>query len=212
MNNLYFILRMLALIIIALLCISLTGCGPKYPLGIPEENWQNMNEQDRLRAREKQAELNLAQEKRRKAEAEERTAESIKWLKDLEVSRENARYGQRVQCVLSNAQAYFWGEWRDIEPVALDIVKGMVLKFDILQAGDKYGFEERAYAGFDGQTISLCREESEVQHNARSCARVAANFKQYARGLKTTIKKDKFLRARIRCDLAPGKGMPLRLP
>src|SRR6056297_2714593 len=92
--------------------LFLAGCGTHYPLDIPEGEWMEMSSQERQRAREKQAELEKAREKRRAAEAEARAAESLKWLKRREASREQARYGDRVQCVLSDAKAYVWDEWR----------------------------------------------------------------------------------------------------
>jgi predicted small lipoprotein YifL len=194
------------------LMLGLLSCGTKYPLDIPEEKWASMTRQEQLRAREKQAELELAREKRRAAEAKAREAEAIKWLKDKEASRKQARYGERIQCVLTKAEAYIWGEWRRIEPVALDIVKGMVLEFELSEANDNgLNFQQKAYAGFDGQTLSLCPEKDQVQRNDPSCARVLGTFEQYAKGIKSKIGVQDFLRGRIRCDLAPGKGMPERI-
>ncbi len=193
-----------------LLCLP--ACSPKYPLDIPENKWVTMTGQEQLRAREKQAELEKAEEKRRAAEAGARQAEAVKWLKDKEASREQARYGDRLQCVLTNAQAWFWDEWRSIEPVALDIVKGMVLKLELSQADeDGFHFSKKVYAGFDGQTLTLCPEKNLVRQNDPSCARVLGTFEQYAKGLQKKFQAKKFLRGRIRCDLAPGKGMPERL-
>lgn len=200
------------LILLFLPLLFLVGCGTHYPLDIPEGEWMEMSSRERQRAREKEAELEKAREKRRAAEAEARAAESLKWLKRREATREKARYGDRVQCVLSGAKAYVWGEWRSIEPVALDIVRGMVLDFDIQEAeeGD-FGFQEKGFAGFDGQTLSLCPEKDMVQRNSPSCARLLGTFEEYARGIKKRIGVDEFIKGKIRCDLAPGKGMPERL-
>lgn len=195
-----------------LILLFSVGCSTRYPLDIPEEKWKTMSEAQQLQARQKQAELDRAREKRRAAEARAREAEAIKWLKAKEAARENASYGERVQCVLTDAQAYLWGKWRDIEPVALDLVKGMVLEFEIIESADNgIGYQEKGYAGFDGQTLSLCSEKDRVQRNSATCARVLGTFEQYAKGLQKRIRSDEFLRGKIRCDLAPGKGMPKRL-
>jgi len=194
------------------LMFGLLGCGPEYPLDIPEQKWMTMNRQEQLRAREKQAELEINREKRRAAEAEARKAEAVKWLRDKEANLEQARYGERIQCVLTSAEAYIWGEWRKIEPVALDIAKGMVVEFELREVtGGGVSFQEKAYAGFDGQTLSLCPEKDRVRRNDPSCARVLGTFEQYAGGMKRKIGARDFLRGRIRCDLAPGKGMPERI-
>lgn len=195
-----------------LVLLFLFGCIGRYPLDIPEQQWKTMTHEEKLQARQKQAELDKARQNRLAAEARAREAEAIQWLRDQQAARDNARYGERIQCVLSRAEAYFWGKWRRIEPVALDLVKGMVIDFDMVEAGNNgLGYEQKGYAGFDGQTICMCPEKEAVQRNTSSCARVLGTFEQYARGLETRVCADEFLRGRIRCDLAPGKGMPQRL-
>lgn len=202
--------KLLLLMLFFLFCLP--ACSPEYPLDIPENEWTTMTGQEQLRAREKQAELEKAEEKRRAAEAEARQAEAIKWLKNKEASRKQARYGDRLQCVLTNARACFWDEWRSIEPVALDIVKGMVLQLELSRADeDGFHFSQKVYAGFDGQTLTLCPDKNLVRQNDPSCARVLGTFEQYAKGLQKKIHAKEFLRGCIRCDLAPGKGMPERL-
>ena len=190
----------------------LAGCGSRYPLDIPEAQWEAMTPQEQLEARQEQAKLDRAAEERRTTEARAREAQAKKWLKDLEASREDARYGERLQCVLSPAQAYIGRSWREIEPLALDVVKGMVLKLDLKEADDGvFRYSTEAYAGFDGQTLSICPEEDYVQKNDPKCARVLATFEQYRKGVETTIKASDFLRGKIVCDLVPGEGMPKRL-
>ncbi|MGM0645425.1 MAG: hypothetical protein ACQESV_03355 [Thermodesulfobacteriota bacterium] len=194
----------------ALLCCI--GCGPKYPLDIPEEKWETMSTAEQLRAREKHAEVEKAREERRAAEAKAREAEAIEWLKRQEAARDEAQYGERVQCILSNAKVYRWGEWHRIDPIALDIVQGMVLAFEMHAADpDELRLREQGYAGFDGQTLSLCAEKDQVQRNAQDCAKAMGTFKQFARGLTQRIASEDFLRGDIRCDFAPGEGMPKRL-
>lgn len=198
--------------LLVVILILLVGCTSKYPLGIPEEQWQALSPQEQLEARQKQASLDKAQAERRAAEARAREAEAKQWLKDLEAKREAARYGERVQCVLSPAEAYLAGSWRQVEPVALDIVKGMILEFELQEPNTQtFHYSSKAYAGFDGQTLSICPQKEYVQRNASPCAKVLGTFEQYRKGIKTTIHAQDFLRAKIECDLVPGKGMPKRL-
>ncbi|MFP4214015.1 MAG: hypothetical protein ACLFRL_07890 [Desulfohalobiaceae bacterium] len=202
-----------AWLILVCLTFVLLGCGPKYPLDIPEEEWQNMSAEERLQAREKQAELDKAEQERRKAEAEAREAEAIEWLQDQEASRQNAEYGERLQCVLDPAQAYLGGSWRDIEPLALDVVQGMILEKEIKEVRDGYiRRRETIYAGFDGQTLSLCERKQDVQRQAsEDCLHLLGTFEEYSQGVNKKLQADSFLRARIRCDLGPGQDMPSRL-
>jgi len=200
-------------IVLVFFALVFLGCGPKYPLDIPEEEWRDMSAKERLQARKKQTELDKAKEERRKAEANAREAEAIKWLQDLEASRKDAEYGERLQCVLSPIQAYLGGSWRKIKPLALDVVQGMVLEKEIKEVSD--GFvrrKEKIYAGFDGQTLTLCERKEDVQKQAsEDCVHILGTFQEYSKGVQKDFKSHRFLRGRIRCDLAPGEVMPPRL-
>ncbi|MEN6585626.1 MAG: hypothetical protein ABFE02_06180 [Sulfuricella sp.] len=191
--------------------LALTACASRYPLGIPEEQWQAMSTAQRLQAQEKHAELKRAEAERQAAEARAREAEAERQRAELETRRREARYGERVQCVLSNAEAYLGGKWRSIEPVALDLVQGMEISFNLAEpSGRTVSYRTPAYAYFDGQSVGLCRDADDDRRNPSTCARVLGTFADYRRGFELRIDAQRFLRGRMRCDLVPAQDMPRR--
>lgn len=188
---------------------ALAACAPRYPLDIPEAQWQGMTTEQRLHAQEKQAELDSAAERRRAAEARAREAEAARKQAELDTRRREARYGERVQCVLSEAEAHLGGRWRSVEPVALDLVRGVELAFDLAErGGDGLRYRTTAHADFDGQTLRICREAGADHRDGQGCARLLGTFNDYRRGLDQGVEAARFLRGRMRCDLVPGPGMP----
>ena len=193
----------------------LVGCGPYYPLGISEAQWLAMSNEQRLQAQQRQAELDRAAEERRaaeararEAEARVREAEALRKQQQLLILRQHARYGDRVQCIVTNAEARLGGKWRDVEPVVLDLVRGAAVDFLVSEPRER-GFRQQAEgsAVFDGQAVSLCRD-ADSQRNSRNCSRLLGNFDDYRRGVSQRVEVHDFLRGNMRCSLAPGEGMP----
>ncbi|MFO7581436.1 hypothetical protein [Guyparkeria sp.] len=80
----------------------LAACGPRYPLGIPEEQWSRTTSAELTEARiQQQAELDRAQAEARVADAAARAAE-------LEHARATAAPGERVQCI--RAESFLRGQ------------------------------------------------------------------------------------------------------
>lgn len=191
--------------------ISLVACAPRYPLGIPEAQWQNMSTEQRFQAQAKQAELDRAAQDARAADARAREAEAARQQAELEIRRRDARYGERLQCILSDAEAHLGGRWRGVEPVAMDLVLGMRLAFDLAESSSHTVHSRTPfYAEFDGQTISLCRDARDAGRNPNACTRVLGTLADYRRGIDQRVDTARFLRARIRCDLVPEQGMTRR--
>lgn len=192
-----------------LIFFVLVGCTASHPLGIPDTQWQDMNTEQRLQAQQKQAELDRAAEQQRAADARAREAEAIRQTAELEARRRDARYGERVQCVFSDAEAHLGGKWRNVEPVAMDLVQGMEVAFNLVEpSGHTMRYRTVAYARFDGQTLSLCRDAGNDRRNPSACVRVLGTFADYRRGIDQRIDSERYLRGRLRCDLAPAQGAP----
>ena len=183
----------LASLIIATLL--LTACGPRYPLGIPEEQWTSMSLAEQNQARIKQAELDQAQAEARRREAAAREAEAAARAAELEHARATAAPGERVQCILRSLEMYHGGKWRAAEPVGLDLVAGMPVRFD-LEARDGYRTGSGT-AHFNGVEVRLCRVNRE-----RDCARFLATSGELRRGVTQSVWAERFLRGRMHCELA----------
>lgn len=194
---------------LAAVMFALAACGPRYPLGIDEALWQTMSAEDRIRAHEQQALLDRAAAERRAAEARAREAEAQHRQAVLAQARRDARYGERVQCVLADAEARLGGKWRRVEPVALDLVQGVPLPFDLTEPSGRIRYRSPVHAKFDGQTVILCRGEvGRERSDDRDCARMLGTQADYRRGMEAYINAPNFLRGHLRCDLVPVAGGP----
>ncbi len=197
----------IAIVILAVLC----GCGPRHPLGIPDEQWQSMTLEQQIQARQQQAELDRAKAEQRAEEARARAVEAEARKAELERRRQDARYGERVQCILSDGQVKLRREWDRIHPAALDLVRGYEEEFNMEVASDRMrGFTSEGYALFDGQTVYICRMPYKDVYRQDDCVRITATMREFQRGVERYVNAPDFLRGRIRCDLPP-EGEPGRI-
>ncbi|MBJ6909051.1 hypothetical protein JG661_07000 [Vibrio cholerae] len=178
--------------------LLLTACA-SYPLGMSEAQWLALTPEQQYDAQLKQAELDRQREARRLAEQQAREQALKEQQAQLELARENAKYGERVQCVLQNSELYFNKKWRASEPLALDLLaKQPAQAVKQSTADGRYGFT--LYAQFDGQTLSLCRHENSRR---QECALMLGTFNDYHRGLRQAIQQDNWLRGQLRCQFVP---------
>ncbi|MCG5525186.1 hypothetical protein LRB11_09625 [Ectothiorhodospira haloalkaliphila] len=200
-----------ALLITLSIVVLLMGCATRYPLDIPEEQWEAMTAEQRLQARQQQAALDQARAEQRAAEARAREEEAARQRAELEVRRQEAGFGERVQCVLREAEAYLGGSWRSVQPLALDVVQGMEWGFE-MQAVEDGRVRRRGtgYAHFDGTRLTLCPRSGQYQTHAAACAQVVGTTSDYRRGLSERIEGHRFLRGQLRCDLHPASVVPRR--
>lgn len=180
----------------------LVACA-SHPLGIGDEEWQQLTPAQRLHARETQFEHDRAAEQRRAAEAVAREAEARQQATELETRRWEARYGERVQCVLQPAEAWLNRKWREIEPMAFDLVSGSEQVLPLREGGGRYvRYNSRAYARFDGQQLTLCQYAAHESNRGR-CLRLLGTFADYRHGIHRQVAAEHFLRGRLRCGLVP---------
>ncbi len=184
-----------------LLCFTawLAGCGPSYPLGIAEQEWLQMSLEQRTQAYEKQAEFDHAARLKRIEQEQQRQQLLLQQQAQLEQQRQQSSYGERVQCVLDNAQVKLSGKWRDIEKLALDLPLNLPVAFTVHEDRDRSRYSTNGNAFFDGQTVYLCRS---MQLNS-DCARLIGTRNDFRRSLQQQVASRDFLRGRLRCDLVP---------
>lgn len=162
-----------------------------------------MSQEDRTEARLKQGQLARAEEQRREAEAAAQAAKARERTEELSKARREAEYGQRVQCVLRQAEGYFAGDWRSIESVTLDIVTGVEVEIELSQVDDGFHYTDKGYASFDGQVAQICEHPADERRKANRCARLLGTFKDFNSGVGDKVKGRRFLRGHLRCDLVP---------
>ena len=190
-------------LLVAASALGLAACTSN-PLGMSDQEWAALTPEQRLQVRQKQLEYAQALEQRQAAALAERQAQARQRAAELELRRQQARYGERVQCVLAPAQGWFNQQWRDIEPLALDLLTGSEQVVTVRQMQvHAPRYSARAYARFDGQQVSLClRSESESSPNNR-CVRFLGTFADYRHGIAQPVHSHQYVRGQMRCSLVP---------
>jgi hypothetical protein len=201
---------------VSLACV-LAACLPtRHPLGISDEDWQVMSLDQRLRAQEKQAEFEHADRVRKaeqKAAPEAEAARQPVQPVQAEVRRAPggpARYGERLQCVLTQARVLIADKWRPVESTVLDVSRGQVTEFTLAEPASQKGrLPLMGFARFDGQILTLCPSADE--NRREGCVRVLGTFEDFRRGIDQSVEAAGFLRSKLHCHLGPGAGMPAQL-
>ena len=192
--------------------IGLAGCIATNPLAIPDDEWQLMTAEQRLQARIKQAELDDARAQARAEAAAAQQQADAQAAAQLKQQQADARYGDRLQCVLSEAQARLNRKWRDLEPLALDLLKDQPVQLTLSEASDSWRrYSTTAEARFDGQTLSLCPTSAITRINPHDCLLVLGTFEDYRQGIERAAAQSDFVRGHLRCALAPTADMPQRI-
>ena len=181
-----------------ILALLLAGCAARYPLDIPEAQWEAMTPAEQHQAREQQAALDRARAEQRAAEARAREEEARRERLALEVRRQQAPFGERVQCVLEG-ELRAGGNWRPLAPAGIDAVTGMTAPVPLTTRDGRY--RQTAHTTFDGQTVTLCRHERELERPGADCARLVGTQRDFARGLSGQVETERFVRGPLRCDL-----------
>ncbi len=192
--------RSLAIGYLAAAAILVSACGPRYPLGIPEDRWAQMSVAEQDEARMRQAEVDRARAEARRQEAKAREAEAAARAAELAHARANAAPGERVQCILQPVEVSYGGRWRAAEPLGLDLVAGLPVAFTLHDRDGPYRTRDGT-ARFNGMEIRLCRGTQE-----NDCGRFLATSGELRRGKTQTVRAEDFLRGRMRCELVATGG------
>jgi predicted small lipoprotein YifL len=177
--------------------IALAGCTARYPLDIPEAQWEAMTPQQQLEARQQQADLDRARAEAHQAAAEARRAEAEAQALALAEQRRNAPLGTRVQCLLEG-DAYLAGNWGSMAPLVVDVVEGMDLEVTIHSQDRRRS--ARGYAQFDGTSVSVCNQRHGIRRSPQRCAIFTGTQRQLMRGSETEVAAERFVRGNMRCE------------
>lgn len=196
-----------SLLLIGGVALLLAACGPVYPLGMSEAQWQQLTPEQQMQASYKQSEIDkeralqrqIAEAERKRREERERAREEQR-IRDL--YRDHA-YGTILECRLDDGQADFHPGWRKIAPtvfkVALAEEKQVTIRDDI----GKRRSSVWAHFSRDGRVFTLCPWQSS-DRGSRDCMQYRAKGQEFANGISQRIDMSDRLRARIQCSFAQG--------
>lgn len=192
--------------------LLLTGCVASNPLQIPDEEWAQMDTEQRLRAHEAQARLDQQQAELRAHELRQREAKQARQAaleREQKAERarlrriryENAYYGEIVQCVLEPGQARHSKGWRKTDPMAFEVLRG---ERNWAQLFDYKGREMYEVE------ISLSRRSNRLElciNSGRQCDGFRASENQFRRGVQRPVHLGEKMKGELRCNL---KYLPQR--
>ena len=178
----------------------LTGCS-LHPLGIDDDEWAAMSREEQLRAYEQQAELDKV---RAEAQARERAAQAAAEARKYEAMaylRQNAQYGDIVQCVLDPVDMKFSSKWKPAKPQAFDLVRGEQLTLRMQDWKERYTSEVSVSFSESGLEVKLCRHSA--YRYGGDCTRILGTSRDFRRGISKTFEIDRYMKGIWRCDLKP---------
>lgn len=168
--------------------LLLQGCTV-HPLNIPDDEWQLMTPEQQLEARTKQAELDEAARQRR---LEQQAAEQAEQQRLIEL-RQNAPYGEVVQCSFRDTQAKFGQEWVAVQPLSFAIHQSENERQLVLTRQDLANITTDLHLAFDGLNVKVCRWYD------RNCAILAGTERAFSKGYTQTIRND-FIQGQLYCS------------
>lgn len=179
--------------------LLLAGCMTHYPLGMSEAEWNRLTPEQQLDARERQQRLS-ADAAQRRAEAQRLQQEQARQEAEaLEQRRLAAAHGDRLQCVLDDAELRLGSDWRPADPVVLDLLRGERQDFRLnLQGSTHRNLGAEAY--FDGLRVRLCRP------GERDCAVIVGTSGDFQRGISRPVQVRDTLQGQLRCELFNPQG------
>lgn len=189
--------------------VLLSACA-SYPLGMSKAQWEVLTPDEQFKAQQQQATLDQQRAEQRAAEARQRALELEQAQAASALRRQQAAYGEHVQCVLTGAQAKMGGRLRTVEPLAMDLVLGEQGEYTLTHVENGYTrYSQTVYVQFDGQTLDLCEYDG-GRYASRACAKVIGTFGDYQRGFTQTLSSSTFVQGQVRCQFVPkGSYRPL---
>ncbi len=195
----------LILLLVSLFGVWLSACS-SYPLGMSKAQWEALTPDEQFKAQQQQVELDQQRAQQRAAEARQRALALEQERAALALRRQQASYGEHLQCVLSEAQAKLGGRWRAVEPLAMDLIIAEQASYTLAHIEKGYvRYSQPVYARFDGQTLRLCEYEGDMA-DQRLCAKIIGTFGDYQRGFNQPLSSSDYIQGRVRCQFVPKGG------
>lgn len=178
--------------------LFLVGCS-MHPLGIDDEEWAVMSKAEQMRAYEQQAELDKvrakaqAEAQKAKADAEARKYEALAYM------RKHARYGDIVQCVLDPVRLRDGKSWRELQGMAVDLVRGESVSLPLREDARRSHGDLTFEFALSGLEVSVC----ESGYGRRPCDRLLGTSRDFRHGVGTEILLNNRIQGELHCDLKP---------
>lgn len=176
-----------------LMAVCLTGCT-FYPLGISEQQWQVMTQEQRHQAYLEQAQLDEAERERRAQLRQAQLVLEEQQLREREQRLQQAVPGDVLQCVLDRVEVDFGkNKWRPANSLAVELLQGEEQTLE-LERADKNYQRRSLTARYEPLRLRLCDRDG--------CASLAGTSREFQRGKRQQIQGRSF-RAVVKCQYPP---------
>ncbi len=110
---------------------TLAGCISFHPLGMSNAEWDALSPEQKIEAREKQAQITA---RKKQAAAQQAAA-----AQSATASRyENARYGDIITVSITGGTMEIYGKRHEYEPIAFDLIRGEAKEIEIVRKGKSH--------------------------------------------------------------------------
>lgn len=148
------------------LCIALTGCAMRHPMGLTTEQWNALSHEKQAELQAQQYAIDAAARRQRDAERMERERLAYEaaqaHAERMRQAYANAQYGDVVTVTIQGGTISWGGKPRAFEPISVDLIKGEA------KAVEFHGRDIRASLGRrvirlseDGNTIYFDEDSSD---------------------------------------------------
>jgi len=191
--------------------VLLSGCAAQYPLGMAEDEWKALPENQKLEARMQQSKLDEADRQRRaeekKQKAQMKQEREMAHLAYVDTLHTNGHYGDVLQCVVRDPVVDFHPGWRAAVPFAFSIAKSEVKS--VTMSDRNSGRTARLWLKYsqDGMRLTLCRHKTDHKVG-KACDALVSTYAGFMNGHSHTLNLPDLMRGTIKCGFGPGKGMP----
>jgi len=181
--------------------LLMSGCAAMNPLNIPDEEWAQMSTQQRLTARQTQAELTQARlesdRQRRHHEAQLAAQQAVFEQQEREQRFRQAHYGDILQCELSATRVRGSKGWRFVQPSEFTVMRADTRQIQLYDYKDRVrktlnvSFSERG-------KLELC-----IHPTHRHCANFSWRQRKLSRGVQTPLHMGEKLHGQLYCEFKP---------
>jgi hypothetical protein len=168
------------------LCIALTACMPRYPLGMSEAQWNAMTPSQQQAAIEKQAKKDAEQQRLQAIEARKQAEAEKKRRAELAALYNSGRMGDVIDCEISGGVADFYPGWKQIENVRFSLARSEIQEIEFREKGGRR--TQDAFVGFDtrGDRIRVCRRANNIS-SGYGCGEISGSYGDFERGISVSL-------------------------
>ena len=116
----------------------------------------------------------------------------------LQQQKASAPFGQRIQCIITNASINNQMSWQQIHPLSMDLLLNHTERFETIPHNPRE-YTPDIFATFKGNYLDICQYE---RYNAQdTCLYIPLTINQLEQGLRYNANAPRFMFAQVYCEI-----------